>query len=61
MRLLGQGGALVAFLVALGTYSNSLHGEFVFDDTVAIVGNDDVKVRSFLLIEHSEMYATEHE
>ena len=28
--------------VACACFSNSLHGELVFDDTVAIVGNKDV-------------------
>ena len=39
----------MAFGIALLVYSNSLSGEFVFDDTVAIVGNDDVKVTEYIL------------
>jgi hypothetical protein len=39
----------ISFVIALLVYSNSLSGEFVFDDTVAIVGNDDVKVTEYIL------------
>lgn len=33
---------MCAALLALGCYANSLDGEFVHDDMVAVVGNPDV-------------------
>ena len=30
-------------IIALAVYSNSLYGEFVMDDTVAIIKNEDLR------------------